>query len=339
MRHAEERADSSSSRTTARVSSRRRFLASLGMFAGAGALVPLAARTRRREPARLEAARPMLGTWVRVVARHPDASRAERAIERAFAAFRETDAQMSVHRQDSDLARVNAAAGRAAVAAPAALRAVVTAACETARRSGGVYDPTVLPLMRTWGFYGAPRASRPATAEVDRALELTDWSGVRVDDAAGTVALNHAGAGLDLGSLGKGWAVDAAIAAMRAEGIADGLVDAGGKVFAMGVPAEGEDGWAVGLLHPVTGRTVRVFTLRDQAVATSGNTERFVTLGGVRIGHLFDARRGRPADGHLAASVLARRALDADRLCTAAFLIGPSNFKGWPDALDSVFVD
>jgi thiamine biosynthesis lipoprotein ApbE len=80
-----------------------------------------------------------------------------------------------------------------------------------------------------------------------------------------------------------------------------------------------------------------VFTLRDAAVATSGNSEQYRTVAGHRLGHLFDARRGRPSDGHASVSVMAATGMDADRMSTSAFLLGPSGFTGWP-ALDTAFI-
>jgi thiamine biosynthesis lipoprotein len=82
----------------------------------------------------------------------------------------------------------------------------------------------------------------------------------------------------------------------------------------------------------------RVFLLRDSAVATSGNAEQFRILSGLRVGHLFDARRGRPADGHLSASVQAPTGLESDVMSTAAFLLGPSGFADWARVLNAHFI-
>jgi thiamine biosynthesis lipoprotein len=317
---------------------RRRFLAGLGVLAGAGALVPLAGRSRGGGTARVEASHPGLGTWIRIVARHTEASRATRAIERAFAAIRRVDAQMSVHRSDSQLAAVNGAAGREARPVDAAVLDVVERALAVAERTGGVYDPTVLPLMRLYGFYDRSRQDLPADREIARALERMGWRAVAVDRVRGTLGLRHADAGLDLGSIGKGWAVDRAVDALRAEGVRSGLVDVGGNVYGLGVPEEGAEGWSVGVTHPATGRVDRVFTLRDASVATSGNAEQYRILSGLRVGHLFDARRGRPADGHLSASVVARTGVESDVMSTASFLLGPDEFRGWPGALETHFI-
>lgn len=306
------------------------------MLVGAGALAPLIARFERTPLATVQASRPALGTWMRVVVRHRDRGMAERSIVAAFAAVREVDAQMSVHRADSELSLVNAAAGQHAAPAGDALRTVVSAACAAARRSGGVYDPAVLPLMRLYGFYGSGRDRPPTARELDATLAMMGVDEVSVESAG--LALRHEGAGLDLGSIGKGWAVDRAVAALRATGVRSGLVDLGGNVFGLGTPDEQAPGWTVGVFHPVTGALDRTFVLRDAAVATSGNSEQTRILGPLRIGHLFDARRGTPANGHLSASVVATSGTESDVGSTVAFLLGPDRFRDWPGVLDAHFI-
>ncbi len=312
---------------------RRRFLAGLGVLVAGAWCAPLLARVRMGRVTSVEVERPGLGTWIRIVARSDDPARAERAVERAFAAVARVDRQMSIHRAESQLAHVNRAAGVRAVAVDAAVLEVVERAREAARRTGGVYDPTVLPLMRLYGFYHAPRDRWPRDREIAAALAAVGWEHVLLDRAAGTLGLARRGAGLDLGSIGKGWAVDRAVEALRAEGVASGLVDVGRNVYGLGAPDECAAGWPVGVVHPATGALERVFELRDQAVATSGNAEQHHRLGGVTVGHLLDARRGRPAAGALSATVLARTGTDADVLSTVAFLVGEERLRDWPAAL------
>ncbi|HEU4724558.1 MAG TPA: FAD:protein FMN transferase [Candidatus Eisenbacteria bacterium] len=319
---------------------RRRFLVQLGLLAGAGAIPFLgrAVSAGRARPTRLETARPALGTWVRVVAVDGDESRAARGIERAFAAIARVDRQMSIHRPDSQLARVNAAAGVRAVAVDADVIDVVSRACDGARRTGGIYDPTVLPLMRLYGFYDGAREGFPSDRAIADALGRTGTHLVALDRGAGTLGLTRRGAGLDLGSIGKGWALDRAIDALRAEGIGAGLVDVGGNVYAMGTPDEHSSGWSIGVAHPVTGAVDRRFTLRDEAIATSGNAEQSHRMGARLVGHLLDARGGRPAKGPLSATVRARTGVDSDRCSTVAFLLGPGRFGGFPGALEAHFI-
>ncbi len=320
--------------------SRRRFITRLGVLAGITALAPLL-RPRRSEGGsteRLEAGRAALGTWMRVVVRHPRRAVAERAIAAAFAAVNTVDDQMSIHRGDSQLARVNRLAGREAAPVDDAVIRVVSLARDAARGTGGVFDPTVLPLMHLYGFYGPPRSTPPTTAEIDATLAHMGWDAIRLDTSARTLGLARPGAGLDLGSIGKGWAVDRAIDAMRALGVRSALVDLGGKMYGMGTPDDDASGWSVGLFNPLSRKLDHVFVLRDAAVGTSGNTERWSVIGRTRIGHLFDAKRGLPSNGHLSASVVARNCVEADLLCTVAYLVGPDRFRGWPGALQTHFI-
>ena len=317
---------------------RRHFLTSLGLLAGAGAVATVAPRSGSPRLARVEASRPGLGTWIRITARHRDGARAERAIARAFDAIARVDAQMSVHRADSELSRVNAMAGREAVPVGGALLEVVARARDASLASGGVFDPTVLPLMRLYGFYDSGRTRLPSDREIGETLRAVGADGIALDRAAGTLGLTRRGAALDLGGIGKGWAVDRAVEALRAEGIEHGLVDVGRNVYALGTADDGAEGWSVGVLHPATGAVDRVFTLRDAAVATAGNTEHFVTLEGTRVGHLFDAARGRPSNPHLSASAVARTGTDSDTGSNLAFLLGRDALACLPGVLDSHFI-
>ena len=267
--------------------SRRRFLLTLGGLAGAGLSAAWWGGELPR--VRVDVMRPALGTWGWVVARHRDESLAGRAVEAAFAAIERVERQMSIHRPDSQLSRVNAAAGRSAVAVDDAVLEVMELAREGARRTGDLYDPTVLPLMKLYGFYDAPTRGLPGDHAIARVMERVGSRHVVLDRARGTLGLERSGAGLDLGSIGKGWAVDRAAAALREAGIADGLVDAGGNVYAFGAPEDGARGWSFGTLHPVTRRVERAVTVQ------------------------------------------ARSAVLADRMSTAAYLLGPDRF-GWPEA-------
>lgn len=316
---------------------RRRFLASLGVLAGAGAIGPLLGRLERTPRDTYEMRRPLLGTWVRIAVRDRDRARAERAVEGAFAAIVRVDAQMSIFRSDSQLSAVNASAGEAMHRVGPEVQAVTARALQAAEASGGIYDPTVLPLMRLYGFY-SDRDREPSDREIGRALDLVNWRRVERDPVSGSLGLERAGAGFDFGSIGKGWALDRAVESLRASGIRSALVDLGGNVYGLGTPDEHSDAWSVGVLHPRTNQVDAVFRLRDSAVATSANNERFRILGGVRVGHLFDARTGHPSDGRLAASVQAATGMESDVLSTVAFLLGPSRFAATPSVQRTHFI-
>ncbi|MDD5706155.1 MAG: FAD:protein FMN transferase [Kiritimatiellae bacterium] len=248
--------------------------------------------------------------------------------------FATVESQMSLFRADSDLARLNAAAGRSAVELGEATAEVVDYALRVARESGGAFDPTVGPLMRLWGFGGgAVPAGPPDAAAVAEVRERIGWTNVWLEPlGTGTFSsgvrrahVRLAGARLDLGGIAKGYAVDLAHERLRQAGCADFLIDLAGNMRAHGRPASRRRDWRVGVRNPFeTTANVGVLTLRDgEALATSGNYERFVTIGGRRYAHIMDPRTGQPATGLVSVTVLAGSAMEADALSTALFVLGP----------------
>lgn len=274
--------------------------------------------------------RPMLGTFVEITAEAPDAARAARAIEAAFAAVAEVDRLLSSHRADSELSAINAAAGDRAIAVSPWTWECVAEALRVAGESDGAFDPTCRPLLDLWGF--VRRAYRlPSRAEVEARRALVDYRGVQMiasrfspRDAwpAGwlpnerRIGLARKGMMLDLGGIGKGFAADKAVDALRAAGIRSGLVRCWGDLRAFGPRA-----WAVGVADPAhPDRAVLRETIRDAAFSTSGDYRNFFVVNGRRYSHLLDPRTGWPVRGRRSCSVRASSGALADAWSTALFV-------------------
>ena len=257
----------------------------------------------------------------------PAPSAADLPARRAIVESRwnELEDSLSIFRESSDISRVNAAAGDGSpVEVGADARRALAASLEIAEASGGAFDPTVGPLMHAWGFRGGDAPTEPPSPEtLASARALVGWTNVVATGSTARLAL--AGMRLDLGGSAKGFAVDEAYDALRASGATDFLVNLGGNIRACGTPAPGRDGWRIGVRDPINqGWTLGTITLRDgEAVATSGDYERFVTIGGVRYSHIMDSRTGWPATGVAGVTVRAPSACLADCLSTALFVLGP----------------
>jgi thiamine biosynthesis lipoprotein len=145
---------------------------------------------------------------------------------------------------------------------------------------------------------------------------------VRLDEASRSVSYAVDGLEFDPGGIGKGYAADRAAAVLRQAGIGSALVSAGGStLYALGHPP-GQDGWKVAVRDPLAPATsLRVATLRDEAISTSGISDRFVEVDGRRYGHIFDPRSGAPASGVCQVSVVAPTAADSDALTKPAFIL------------------
>ena len=176
-------------------------------------------------------------------------------------------------------------------------------------------------MLNQWGFYGA-REEAPGSRQLDAALALVDYRRVHVDGANDTVRLGRHGMQLDLGGIAKGFAVDQAVAALRAQGVRSGMVNAGGDLGLLGRHPDG-DPWVVGVQHPLLpARLLMALSVDRGAVATSGNYLRYRVYNGRRYGHLLHPRHGYPADTALSMTVVATTAMRADALATAAMVMG-----------------
>jgi thiamine biosynthesis lipoprotein len=155
---------------------------------------------------------------------------------------------------------------------------------------------------------------------------------VEIDPTAERVRFNRPGIEINLGAIGKGWALDRVIDQLRLAGVASVLVHGGSSsVRALGVqgPAlRGRSGWRVGIRHPLRpGRRLATVTLVDRALGTSGSGTQFFVDRGKLLGHILDPRRGIPAEGVLSATVIAPLAADADALSTALYVLGPEGLE------------
>ena len=265
----------------------------------------------------------VMGTQLRVQAWAREPARASAAAAAARVAVFRIDSLMSIYRPESELSRINRRAGTdSATVVSAETAEVLSAALAYARWSGSALDVTVGPLMDVWGFYRRAGAL-PAAAALDSAAALVGHERVEFDSTARAVRLPHRGRRLDFGAIAKGYAVDVALAAMQRAGASAGLVDLGGNLGAFGAAPDGK-GWTVGLPDPR--RPDDVFALVQMergAVATSGDYEQFVEIGGVRYSHIMDPRVQRPSRGVASVSVFAPTGMMADALSTALFVLGP----------------
>lgn len=303
--------------------SRRRFLGELAWASG-GTLVALAAPAGaepRGGSRTVVLGRPMLGTVVEAEAHHPDLARARTALGDGFDRIMDVDRLMSVHRADSELSDLARRAGLGSVQVSDDTRRVLAEATWIGGVSRGALDVTILPLVRLWTS-SADQDRLPTSAEIDRALALVDLTQLDLNEGRGIGGLRLPGAGVDLGGIAKGYAVDAAVGALGARGVEGGIVNAGGDLRVTGHP-EGGGPWRIGVRHPLRPSTLLLSLAIDgEGVATSGNYFRFFTIKDRQYGHVLHPRTGVPADGALAATIVAPTAMRADGLATAALVSG-----------------
>jgi len=266
-----------------------------------------------------------MGTLVAVTVHAPGTggvSREESIAAAAFDEMRRLEGILSEFDPSSDLASVNAAAGRRPVRVAPELLEVAETALEVARVSGGAFDPTWRPLGEIWDFTG--RTARvPSWREVAERLARVGYRDVLLDRHASTIELRRPGMSLGLGGVAKAFVAERAAQLAMSLGASGVLVDAGGDLVARGT--NGARPWRVAVRDPrMPGASLGSLELRDAALATSADTERCFVARGRRHHHLLDPRSGRPARGVRSASVLGPRGSEADALATALFVLGPT---------------
>jgi FAD:protein FMN transferase len=241
----------------------------------------------------------------------------------ARAALDEVDrieAALTVFRETSALVHVNRHAAEAPVEVDADLFDLLTLCRDLHAATGGAFDITSTPLSRCWGFLRR-QGRLPAEAEIEAARSVVGMEHVALDAETRTVRFLRPGVELNLGAIGKGYALDRVAHLLRARGVEHALVSAAGSsVRALG----GRPGdWSIDVASRQISRgPLGRLRLRDGALGTSGASVQFVEVDGKRYGHVIDPRTGWPSSGVLSATVVTDSAAAADALSTAFFVGG-----------------
>lgn len=298
-------------------------LATASLFGGWGCTP----RPAAREHVLLEG--PTMGTTWHVTVVGPGVAASGEALRSAVqSALDLVNQAMSTYDPDSELSQFNRAPAGVPVPVSEPTVRVMRRALEVAERSGGAFDPTVLPLVLAWGFGGNDRTEPPTIEEIAIAADLVDYHSVVVDTDARTLTKVRDGTCADLSAIAKGFGVDQVCRALDDAGRTDYLVEVGGEVRARGKNPRGAD-WRVGIDRPDpaierSGAIQTAVAISGVALATSGDYRNFRVLDGQRVSHTIDPRTGHPIRHALASvSVIAATCMDADALATCVNVLGP----------------
>jgi FAD:protein FMN transferase len=270
-----------------------------------------------------EDSREEMGSTATVRACGPDAGALPAVVGQALDEIDRVDRLMSHYRPDSPLSRLNREAAAGPVKVEPELLAFLGECQRFCRESDGAFDVTVGPLMKAWGFF-RDEGRVPGEAELDRVRAVVGCGHVVLDPSAGTVRFDRPGVELDLGGIGKGYAVDRVVSLLRRRGIASALVNLGGSsVYGLGAPPGGQ-AWEIGIADPIDPAKVALTVpLRDRALSVSGAYNHFFERDGVTYAHIVDPTTGRPVQGLLSVAILSDRATEGDALDNVLFVQGP----------------
>ena len=252
-----------------------------------------------------------------------DRERSEGVAREALAEVRRLDRQLSHYREDSDIARLNVLASHEWVRVEPDLFRLIRTCLEWSAETESAFDISCGALLECWGFHrGTGRV--PSAAEIERALSLSGYTRVYLDEVTSRVHFAAPGLIINLGAVGKGYALDRAADVLRFYDVECALLHGGqSTIVVLGSPPDA-DAWRFPIRDPRDkSRVLANVSIRDAALSTSSYSEQYVEADGMRYGHILDPRTGRPAGRSVLVSVTAPSGARADALSTAFFVLGP----------------
>ncbi|MCX5666026.1 MAG: FAD:protein FMN transferase [Candidatus Omnitrophica bacterium] len=252
--------------------------------------------------------------------------RAKDAIGRAFDEIKRIEDIYSVYKDESEISRINRLRKNERLQISDGVFNLIRKTLDYSERTGGAFDITVKPLVDLWS--GVKKANKlPDEYELKRALGRVGFKSVVLDEVARTIHFKKDKMSIDLGGAAKGYASDRAVRVLEENGIDNALVNSGGDMYCLGKRTAHEL-WKVGVQHPRDrNRTFLEIRLKDRAIDTSGDYERYFTIDGKRYSHIIDPRTGYPiGDDVVSASVIAPDSTTADILATAMCILGEKGF-------------
>lgn len=278
-------------------------------------------------------ARHAMATRFELVLHGSDDAALRAAGEEALDEISRLEDELSYFRATSQIYRLNQEAAQRPVRVTPSLFRLLLQARQLSEASGGTFDITVAPLMRCWGLY--TREGRvPEPGELAAARAKTGMHLVELDEASSTVRFTREGVQLDLGSIGKGHAVERAGELLREAGVTSALLHGGtSTVLAIGTPPD-LDGWTIALEHPANPQASPEHTgvmlqplakvkLRDESLSVSAVWGKSFTAADRSYGHVIDPRTGQPTQGALLAAIVLPSATESDALSTMLLTLGP----------------
>lgn len=265
------------------------------------------------------------------------AAKTREAFDAAIAEIRRVEALMTTWKPDSEISRINAAAGKSAVAVGDETFGIVKESVHASELSEGTFDITFHTLHGLWKFDEDLDPHPPATKDVAARLPFVGYKNIKLDEAKKTVMLAKERTQIGLGGIAKGYAVDRAVKVLEQAGLTSFFVQAGGDLFARGKKADGSD-WQAGIRDPrgAEGSYFAKLPLSDHAFSTAGDYERSYVIGNKRYHHIIDPRTGQPATACRSVTIWAESALVADEIDDAVFILGPEKGMKLVESLDGV---
>lgn len=237
-----------------------------------------------------------------------------KALEKAFEAMKRIDSLAGKEGEGSEVVEVNCGK-RERVSREVC--EIIKEGLKISKWTKGSFDITIGALTTIWDFYNK---KIPTQQEIIEAMKLVNYQ--QLDFNSCKIKFKQKGIMLDLSGIAKGYAIDLAVEELKKEGIKTGLVNAGGDIRVFGYKV-----WKIGVQNPRGKGIIEILSLKDMAVATSGDYEKYFVKDGKRYHHLINPKTGKPAEKCIQVTVITETATRADGLATGVFVMGEEGVK------------
>lgn len=277
--------------------------------------------------------RVLMDTYCTITVISPSEKKAKEAIEAGFAEIKRFEGLINYFSPDSETSAIGRSAGERPVHVSSETLDLVQKTMKISDLTGGAFDPTIAPLVTLWNFSKRlPNPDVPSADEINKILKLVDYRKIKIESAASEVYLAEKGMELDLGGISKGYAADKAVEVIKAKGIKAALVAIAGDIRGYGLSTSGQP-WKVGIQNPRPDNPdaerpwediIATLHLKDSAISTAGDYQRFFIKDGKRYHHIIDPKTGFPSEsGLISVSVIAPEGYISDGIDTAVLILGP----------------
>ena len=263
----------------------------------------------------------IMGTDVTITVVAKSEAEGAAAIDAAMAEVRRFDRMMSLYKDDSEITRVNLAAGKHPVKVSPEMIEVVEAAARVSGLTHGAFDVTIGPLVVFWQMR-LKEGKTPNDKEIARIKRLVDYKNIIIDKRKSTLFLKNLNMIMDLGGM-KGYIADRVKDLIKKRGIDNAVIALAGDIWVLGRREDGKR-WRIGVQHPrEPQQTLTVLDLSDKYISTSGDYERYKIVERKRYHHIIDPRTGKPSTGVISATLIGDQGALIDPLSKAPFILGP----------------
>ncbi|WP_372648811.1 FAD:protein FMN transferase [Draconibacterium sp.] len=242
-------------------------------------------------------------------------------IDLAVAEIQRIEKLISSWDANSETSAINKNAGVQAVKVSPELFTLIERAIRISELTDGAFDISYASMDRIWHFDGS-MTEMPSEETIAASVAKVGYKNIVLDKAASTVFLQKEGMKIGFGAIGKGYAADKAKALLMSKGVSAGIINASGDMNTWGKQPDGSY-WKVAITNPMSkDKAFALLPIKNGAVVTSGDYEKYVQFNGIRYTHIIDPRTGYPAHGIISATVFAPKAELADALATSVFVMG-----------------